>query len=288
MEEEIKVPVLDFAAISAAAVESDNTSVDSSGDFKRPVPVAGATLGRVREYLELGKFNPDATGIAKGYSASQKGYLVIELLHKRHMYEMGDKLVPHEVKIYFNKGIKATSNYKKLFKQLNAATGGSAKTFVDLLNKPFKARVTLNVVGAGTPAEKTYANLDNYEAPCRENDDGDMVDVNVPELVGKQRLFLWENKTVSDDMIRAMWASIQNDGTYTKNAGKDNETTESLNFDQMRIMENTQWEGSHTQSLFHVEDIDLGDAPAVPLDTTERDAEANDGMPSITDGEPNF
>ena len=127
---------LDLNAISQAAVESDNTSIDSAGGgFKKPVPVAGPTLGRIREYVELGKHEPDAQGKAKGYKASFKGYLVIELLHKRHQYEMGDKTVPHEVKIYFNKGVKATSNYKKLFKAINSATGGKAKTFVDLINK---------------------------------------------------------------------------------------------------------------------------------------------------------
>ena len=261
--------VLDLSAISAAAVESENVAVDSSGNFKRPDPVAGKTLGRIREYVELGRFEPDAVGISKGYNPAKKGYLIIELLHKRHQIEMGDKVVPHEVKIFFNKGVKATSNYKKLFKQINKATGGTAKTFVDLLNKPFAAKVVLNVVGEGE-AKKTYANLENFDVPERENDDGEMVAVVVPELVGSIRLFLWENETVSDDMVKAMWASIQNDGTYTKNAGKDNETEESLNFDQNRIMTNMDWEGSRTQSLVVEEDIDLDDAPKVPADNVEK------------------
>ncbi len=260
--------VLDLSAISQAAVESENTSVDSSGNFKRPDPVAGKTLGRIREYVELGRFEPDAVGLAKGYNPAKKGYLIIELLHKRHQIEMGEKTVPHEVKVYFNKGVKATSNYKKLFKQINKATGGTAKTFVDLINKPFAAKVVLNVVGEGE-SKKTYANLENFDVPERENDDGDMVAVAVPELVGAIRLFLWENDTVTDDMVKAMWASIQNDGTYTKNAGKDNESEESLNFDQNRIMTNMDWEGSRTQSLVIEEDIDLGDAPEVPAETTE-------------------
>lgn len=260
--------VLDLSAISQAAVESENTSVDSSGNFKRPDPVAGKTLGRIREYVELGRFEPDAVGLAKGYNPAKKGYLIIELLHKRHQIEMGEKTVPHEVKVYFNKGVKATSNYKKLFKQINKATGGTAKTFVDLINKPFAAKVVLNVVGEGE-AKKTYANLENFDVPERENDDGDMVAVAVPELVGAIRLFLWENDTVTDDMVKAMWASIQKDGTYTKNAGKDNESEESMNFDQNRIMTNMDWEGSRTQSLVIEEDIDLGDAPEVPAETTE-------------------
>jgi hypothetical protein len=260
--------VLDLSAISQAAVESEDTSVDSSGNFKRPDPVAGKTLGRIREYVELGRFEPDAVGLAKGYSPAKKGYLIIELLHKRHQIEMGEKTVPHEVKVFFNKGVKATSNYKKLFKQINTATGGTAKTFVDLINKPFAAKVVLKVVDEGE-AKKTYANLANFDVPERENDDGDMVAVAVPELVGAIRLFLWENDTVTDDMVKAMWASIQNDGTYTKNAGKDNESEESLNFDQNRIMTNMDWEGSRTQSLVIEEDIDLGDAPEVPAETTE-------------------
>jgi hypothetical protein len=260
--------VLDLSAISQAAVESENTSVDSSGNFKRPDPVAGKTLGRIREYVELGRFEPDAVGLAKGYSPAKKGYLIIELLHKRHQIEMGEKTVPHEVKVFFNKGVKATSNYKKLFKQINKATGGTAKTFVDLINKPFAAKVVLNVVGEGE-SKKTYANLENFDVPERENDEGDMVAVAVPELVGAIRLFLWENDTVTDDMVKAMWASIQNDGTYTKNAGKDNESEESLNFDQNRIMTNMDWEGSRTQSLVIEEDIDLGDAPEVLAETTE-------------------
>lgn len=290
MNDEIKEPVvepavLDLNAISNAALESEDTSIDSSGDFVRPVPEAGGTLGRIREYVELGKYAPDAVGLAKGYNPAKKGYLVIELLHKRHMYEMGEKKVPHEVKVFFNKGVKATSNYKKLFKQINSATGGTAKTFVDLLNKPFKAKVVLKVVGEGE-SKKTYANLENYDAPERENDSGDMVKVNVPELHGKVRLFLWENETVSDAMILGMWASIANVGTYTKNAGKDNESEESLNFDQDRIMTNMEWEGSRTQSLVVPEEIDLGEAPVTPEEPTGDNDDANtrgndESMPEV-------
>ena len=254
---------LDLNAISQAAVESENTSVDSSGNFTKPIPLAGTTLGRIREYVELGQFAPDEKGQALGYSNAQKGYLIIELLHKRHQYEVGDKKVPHEVKVFFNKGVKATSNYKKLFKGLNAATGGTAKTFVDLINKPFRAKVVLKEVGTGE-SKKTYANLENYDTPERENDEGEMVPVQVPELNGKIRLFLWENTTVSDDMVKAMWDTIYQEGTYVKNAGKENESEESLNFDQNRIMTNLQWEGSRTQQLVADDGIDLDDAPEVP------------------------
>ena len=270
---------LDLNAISQAAVESDNTSVDSSGGFKRPVPVAGPTLGRIREYVELGRHAPDAAGLAKGYKPALKGYLIIELLHKKHQYTMGESTVPHEVKIFFNKGVKSTSNYKKLFKQINTATGGKAKTFVDLLNKPFKAKVVLNKVGEGDTA-KTYTNLENYDAPERENDEGDMVPVIVPELNGSIRLFLWENTTVSDDMVKAMWESIYREGTWTKNSGKDNESEESLNFDQDKIMSNLEWEGSRTQELVVDDGIDLDEAPAVPEENTEAD---NDEMPNLDD-----
>ena len=271
--------VLDLNAISQAAVESDNTSIDKSGDFVRPVAVEGTTLGRIREYVELGQFPPDAVGLAKGYKPAYKGYLIIELLHKRHMYEMGENLVPHEVKIFFNKGIKATSNYKKLFKQINKATGGSAKTFVDLINKPFKAKAVHNVVGTGETA-KTYVNLENFDTPERENDDGDMIKVDVPELCGAIRLFLWENETVSDDMVKAMWASIFNDGTSTKNAGKDDESEESMNWDQDRIMTNLKWDGSRTQELVGVADIDLDEAPDMPEETEQSN---DDKMPDLED-----
>ncbi len=269
---------LDLRAISQAAVESDNTSVDSSGGgFKRPTPVAGPTLGRIREYIELGRHQPDATGLAKGYKPALKGYIVIELLHKKHQYVIGEKTAPHEVKIYFNKGVKSTSNYKKLFKQINTATGGKAKTFVDLINKPFKAKVVLNTVGEGATA-RTYTNLENYDAPERENDEGDMVPVIVPELNSDIRLFLWNNTTVSDDMVKAMWDSIYREGTWTKNAGKDNESQESLNFDQDKIMTNMEWEGSVTQSLVMGDEIVLDEAPVQPEDTTDSEAGNDDGM----------
>ena len=270
---------LNLNAISQAAVESDNTSVDTSGGgFKKPVPVKGPTLGRIREYVELGQFAPDERGQALGYSAAYKGYLIVELLHKKHQYEMGGKTVPHEVKVFFNKGVKATSNYKKLFKMINVATGGTAKTFVDLLNKPFKAKIVHNVVGTGETA-KTYANLENYDAPERENDEGDMVPVIVPELSKPIRLFLWENATVDDQMVKDMWESIFIDGSYTKNAGKDNETQETLNFDQARIMTNLKWEGSRTQELVANDGIDLDTQYDMP---PEPDGD-NDEMPSLDD-----
>ena len=260
--------VLDLNAISQAAVESDNTSVDSAGGFVKVPAVAGPALGRIREYVELGRHAPDEAGLAKGYKPAKKGYLIIELLHKRHMQEMGDKLVPHEVKIFFNKGVKATSNYKKLFKAINSATGGNAKTFVDLINKPFKAKVVHNIVGTGDTA-KTYVNLENFDGPQRENDEGDLVDIVVPPLVGKVRLFLWENTTLSDDHIKAMWASIQNDGTYIKNEGKDNEEEVSMNWDQERIMTNLDWEDSRTKELVAPDDIDLDEAPDMPEESSK-------------------
>jgi len=265
--------VLDLNAISQAAVQSDNTSVDSSG-FVKEIAVEGPTLCRIREYVELGRHAPSAAGALKGWKPALKGYLVIELLHKKHIQEMGDKLVPHEVKIFFNKAAKATSNYKKLFKQINAATGGSAQTFVDLVGKPFKAKVVHNVVGTGEDA-KTYVNLENYDTPQRENDDGDLVDIVVPELMGKVRLFLWENASVSDEQVAAMWESIYNDRTYTKNAGKDNETEESMNWDQEKIMAGLDWEDSRTKQIVASDDIDLGDAPEMPEETVQSNDEVD-------------
>jgi len=265
---------LDLNAISQAAVQSDNTSVDSSGDFVKAVAVEGPALGRIREYVELGRHAPDAVGLAKGYKPAKKGYLVIELLHKKHIQEMGDKLVPHEVKIFFNKGVKATSNYKKLFKQINTATGGSAQTFVDLIGKPFKAKVVHNVVGTGADA-KTYVNLENYDTPQRENDEGDLVNITVPELMGAVRLFLWENESVSDAQVVAMWESIHNDRTYVKNAGKDNETEESMNWDQEKIMAGLDWEDSRTKQVVAPDDIDLDEAPEMPAETVQSNDEVD-------------
>ena len=71
-----------------------------------------------------------------------------------------------------------------------------------------------------------------------------------------------------------MWASIFNEGTYQNKAGED----VSKNWDQERLMQNSEWEGSVTQALTQ-EHISLGDA--FDMDTPETETVATD--PTVTD-----
>jgi hypothetical protein len=277
--------VVDLAKLAAAAAESENTSVDSSG-FVRELPKVGNALVRLRDYIEFGKQEPSAAGKAQGYNNSYKARLTFELLHKKHIQIVGDdkKEVPHTIDVYVNKGATAKSGFKKLFKSLNAATGGTAKTFLDLVGKLSMATVVHSKPEKEGEKPK-YANLDNggswtFREPVRENDDGEEVQIQCRELMEEPRIFLWENETMSDEMVQAMWASIYREGTYTKGEG-DAATEASLNFDQEKVMANIEWEGSRTQSLV-MEDttitLDGEDDLDVPEDKGTSNDDDLDGM----------
>jgi|19_taG_2_1085344.scaffolds.fasta_scaffold06405_2 hypothetical protein len=234
---------LDFAALGAAATTSEDLTVDQS--FKRELPRTGVALLRLKDYIEFGRqesSNP-------AYKPAIKVMLTFELNHPDHLIEIDGKKVPQLIQVRMNKGSTSKSGYKKLFKVMNKACGNKFKHFVEMIGTPYLGEIFHNTSGEGEKA-RTYANLDfegaySLKAPLQVDAlTGQATAIQVAELDGTPKVFLWENESLSDDMVKSMWDSIYIDGTYEKD-GKEI----SKNWIQNTIMEALDFEGSTTQAL---------------------------------------
>lgn len=251
---------MDFNKIGLAATKTDDLTVDV--EFERELPVEGTALLRLLGYVELGRHDANNPK----YKPSLNCVLTFELNHPKHMIEIDDKKVPQLIKVYVSKFGGAKSNYKKLFNLMNAAYGNKYTQFIQMVGNAYIGKVTHNTSEDG---KKTYANLQDKKTgftflpPV-------MVDpiteekkvVPVPECHNEPYAFLWNNESVTDDMIKEMWESIYIDGTYEKD-GKD----VSKNWMQETIMANHEWEGSATQALTQ-EHVDI-DAPTEEVSVDE-------------------
>lgn len=274
---------LDFSKLGLAAVESEDLTVDQS--FVRELPRAGIALMRLREYIELGRHeskNP-------AHKPSQKAILVFELSHPDHLIEVDGKKVPQSFMVRLNKGGTAKSGYKKLFNLMNDALGGTCKHFVQMIGKPFLGELFHNKSEDG---KQTYVNLDKDGAySIKEAAQVDVLantktPIPVMELIGTPRCFLWENESISDADIKAMWDSIFIEGTREVVDEKSKEKKEvSKNWIQENIMANIEWEGSRTQGLV-TEYVDLEAAPAEATEATvdlAANASGEAPVPSLED-----
>ena len=249
--------VLDYAALGAAAIESEDLTVDQN--FKRELPRAGVALFRLKDYVEFGRqesTNPQ-------YKPAIKVMLTFELNHPDHLIEIDGKKVPQTIQVRMNKGGTAKSGYKKLFKVMNKANANKFKHFVEMIGTAYLGEIYHNEVGEGEK-KKVYANIDfegaySLKAPVQVDTlTNTATAIPVAELDGTPKVFLWENESLTDDMIKAMWESVFIDGTYEKD-GKEI----SKNWIQETIMKAIDFEGSTTQALVQ-EHISL-DAPAEEL-----------------------
>lgn len=247
---------MDFSKLGQAAAESDDQSVEKKG--ARPVPREGIALLRLREYIELGRHAPKNPQ----HKPSMKTVLVFELLHPDHMIDTDNGKVPMTLTVRVNKTASAKGKFLPLFNKMNY--DGSARHMVQMIGKAFLGTLTHNKDG-----DKVYVNLTgadgawNIGAP-RQVDalTNQTTDIPVPEMHGKGRAFLWENESVSDEEVKAMWDMIFIEGVRTDDDGKEH----SKNWIQETIMKNLDWEGSRTQHLVE-EQVDTSELSA-PADQT--------------------
>ncbi len=241
---------MDFSKLGQAASESEDLTVNQS--FERALPVEGLAFLRFVSYIELGRHEPKNPT----HKPSLKAILEFELNHPKHMQDFDGEKVPHRISVRMNKGKTSKSGFRKLFNAMNKACGGGHTHFVQMLGKGMLGDVFHNTSGEGD-SKKTYANLDNPDAgytiraPKQEDAlSGTVVDVPIPEVHGEVKAFLWENPSVSDEDVVAMWNSIHIEGTREVEDAKTKEKKEiSKNWIQELIMSNLDWEGSTTQAL---------------------------------------
>jgi hypothetical protein len=238
---------LDLNKLGAAAAKQNDLTQSQS--FERQVAAEGVTLLRFRDYIEIGRHKPGNPN----HKPALQALLTFELHGVKHLIEIDGKKVPMTHQIKLSMGLTEKSGFRKLFKLMNNAHGGEAQHFVQLIGKPFLGEIFHNVVGEGDK-KQVFANLDqdgaySIKAPVQVDAvSGDSTPINVPEMHGTPKVFLWETDDVSDEDIQEMWKDIFIEGTRTvKENGQDVE--KSKNWIQETIQKNLEWEGSRTQSL---------------------------------------
>jgi hypothetical protein len=244
--------VIDYTAIANAAAEAENQQEMKEGGkgFERPIPAAGIAILRLQQYIEVGKQkSKNAT-----YKDQEEVMLRFELHTKAHRIEIdteeGKKTIPAVIDIRLPKG-GSTSKYGRLFTALNY--NGKFNHFAQMVGKgAWKAEVTHNIVGKGTPEEKVYANLDKnkawtFSAPQIEDPIADTVtQIPVPELDGDPKIFFWENKGITDESYIALWNELFIEGEFE---AKGDKPAKSKNFIQDKIKSGLTFKESRLANL---------------------------------------
>lgn len=241
---------MDFSKLGAAASATEDMTQNKA--FEREIPREGVALLRFREYIELGRHEAKA---GSGYKPSLKALLIFELNHPDHMVEFDGKREPQTLTVRLNKGATTKSGFKKLFNVMNAAHGGKFTHFVQMLGLPFLGEIFHNVSGEGDK-KQVYVNLDkdgawSLKAPVQIDAlTNTKTSIPVAETHGQLRAFLWENPSVEDADVVAMWESVFIEGEREVEDPKTKEKKKvSKNWIQETIMKNIEWEGSRTQGL---------------------------------------
>ena len=256
--------------INLAASTEDQTITKEGGDFEYQIPPAGATLGRLIEYIELGK-QPQRPYQGKDKPDAEEVRLTFELLGPKHINEIeveGEKRkVSNIISFKVAKKFGDRAKFKKIFNKL---TYGRAdhKHMAQCLGEPYLLTVYHNEVGEGSD-KKTYANLNDKDgnygiaAPMIT----DPLTQNVTDLKDKcpaslrsRKVFLWDHPT------QETWSSLFIDGTREVKDNKGNVTQESKNWLQELILSASNFSGSPLDTM-------LSGVSASDITAAEQEAE---------------
>lgn len=262
---------IDFAAIAAAAAETEDfTKEQAGGDFERVLPEAGKALCRFREYIELGTQETKSQTYPNKKPA-RKAKFVFELVTPKHIQvfkegEEGEFKRPHIISIEVVLSKSSKSNFIKLFKQLNYKQ--DAVHPAQLLGNGYLCEIVHAWKKGDDPKKDkpTYANLQKdgvytFSAPRIEDPlAGTAQDITVPDLFDGQasrKIFLFDHPT------KDTWDSLFIDGTYERD-GKEY----SKNFIQNRILEAHDYPGSELEAILNSDDGEgLGELPTEAAET---------------------
>lgn len=235
-----------------AAEDEDQTEVVTGGEFNNDPPAAGLTVGRLIEYIELGKRKqPDFQGKKKADADEVR--LTFELTHPDRMreYEVdGVKKTTGELlRVKIKKSLSDKAKFKKLFnKMLYGRT--DKKHIAQMLNEAFLITVFHNKSKDG---KKVYANIwdENGEIGIAPPFTVDAITKQkktyaIPEATQPIRLFLWNNPT------KPTWDSLFIDGTReVEDKETQQKTTVSKNWLQEDIMSATNFKGSPLDTMLN-------------------------------------
>lgn len=247
------------ALVEQAAKLENQTETKSGGDFAFTVPVAGKTVGRLVEYVELGKQPRKAyKGTAK--NPADEVRIVFELLSPKNIHEIENEGVKHKfadrISIVTNKILSDKAKFKKLFDKLRYGRD-DVTHMAQMLGEAFIVTVTHSEFEKDG-VKKTYANITNeageylVESPFMTDPITDEVKlVPVPEALSDLKLFLWEIPT------KETWESLYIDGTKTIKDSTGTEKEVSKNWLQAKILSATNITGSALEQFIQTHGLGL-------------------------------
>lgn len=258
--------IQELAALAAST--EDQTETTAGGDFEFTPPVAGLTVGRMIEYIELG-IHPQKPYQGKAKPDAEKVRITFELLSptkniKKVEIDGKETEITETISATLTKKFGEKAGFKKLFNKMQRGRS-DIKHMAQMLNEPFLITIFHNEVEKD--GKKTvYANISNADgeygisAPVREDPiAGTQTVIPVPEARRPLKLFLWDHAN------KDMWDSLFVDGTYeTKNA-KGEVTQVSKNRTQEFILSAKNYKGSALETLL----AGIGTLPTSELSAEE-------------------
>lgn len=231
-----------------AAETEDQSITTAGGDFERELPVAGVTVGRFIEYIEIG-MQPQRPYEGKPKPDEDEVFLLFELTHPKNVKEIevnGEKIkIADQIRIRVSKKTGEKAKFKKIFNKMTY--GRPIKHMAQMLGEAFVLTVVHNKAKTG---DKVYANINTKEqewligAPVKSDPlEGTTVKLNVPEALHARRIFLWDRPT------KATWDSLFIDGTRTVKDAAGAETEVSKNWLQTLILSAKNYGGSPLEAM---------------------------------------
>ena len=252
-----------------AAANEDQTETTTGGDYEYTPPPAGKTIGRLVEYIEVGK-QPQKPFQGKPKPDAEEVWIGFELLHpKKNIREIeiegGKQTVADFIRVRLTKKLGEKAKFKKLFNKMQYGREDK-KHIAQMLGEAFILEIFHNT---NPDTKRVYVNLDKdgeygISAPFIIDPlTEERKDINVPANIRPLRLFLW------DFPNKETWDSLFIDGTATRKVdGKDVEV--SKNYVQEKILAATNFEGSALhQILSDVPDLDVGGSEVTKGKATE-------------------
>jgi len=246
---------IDYKALAKKAAETtDHTETSSHGDFERHQIPAGKTLARFIEYIELGvQSQGQYAGKPKPDCATVR--LTWELLGNKNIREIedgeGNKRTIAD-RYSKNIGIKLgdLATFKKYFKAMTYGRDDISH-MAQMLNEVFVLEFSHKEGKDKAGKDVVWVNLGKegalgIESPYQNNPvTGETIDVSgqCRPAISPIKIFLWEDPT------KETWDSLYIEGTRTVKDAKGNETQESKNWLQEKILGAKDFSGSPLEDL---------------------------------------
>jgi hypothetical protein len=241
--------------IAQAKATEDQTEVVVGGDFEYVPPPAGQTVGRLVEYIELGKHVEIYEGKPK--PAIEMVRITFEFTHPKNIKEIdvegGKKKIADRKSITLPKKMNDKAKFYKLFMAMRYGRE-EITHMAEMLNEPFIFNVIHNITGEGDK-KRTYAEVWDGKAstwqvfPPRVSDPlaGTVKDIStsIPELLSPLRIFLWSLPT------KDTWDSLFIDGEREVKDDKGAVKKVSKNWLQEHILSATDYNGSALDQMLN-------------------------------------